>query len=178
MLCLSWFFTPIALGQVMTRMKLDACGRSDPYAKTSAFKVLLWSCVIVMVFNECISAVVYPYRAPSYIEDNNGNPMRNPDYFIGGTPGYIKALEIMGYMVEVGYAIYILLVFMRTRSHIRSKYQIPSSCCGEADSVLVGICCQCCGVAQMGRHTADYETYGASCCTETGLNPTVPPSIV
>ena len=24
-------------------------------------------------------------------------------------------------------------------------------------------------MAQMGRHTADYDTYRAACCTDTGL---------
>ena len=33
--------------------------------------------------------------------------------------------------------------------------------------------CSCCTVAQMARHTADYETYAARCCSDTGLPPNV-----
>jgi hypothetical protein len=31
--------------------------------------------------------------------------------------------------------------------------------------------CNCCTVAQMARHTGDYEAHGARCCSETGLPP-------
>lgn len=32
-------------------------------------------------------------------------------------------------------------------------------------------------VAQMARHTADYRTYSADCCSETGLGERAPPTL-
>jgi hypothetical protein len=34
--------------------------------------------------------------------------------------------------------------------------------------------CSCCTVAQVARHTGNYEDYPASCFTETGLSPGAP----
>lgn len=55
------------------------------------------------------------------------------------------------------------------RGSIRKKYQIPEETCGEFQDCMCATFCMPCTICQMGRHTADYDTYRATCCTSTGL---------
>ena len=64
---------------------------------------------------------------------------------------------------------YLLLVGIRTRMYIRKKYRIPSACCGDLEDCCCIFFCNCCAISQMARHTADYNTQSAACCTRTGL---------
>lgn len=65
-------------------------------------------------------------------------------------------------------------VLRRARRTVREKYGIPAS--GREDACC-SLFCPCFVSAQMLRHTTDYDTYPATCCTETGL-PAHAPSIV
>jgi Cys-rich protein (TIGR01571 family) len=60
------------------------------------------------------------------------------------------------------------------RNRIRSRYSIQGGCCQD---FLCAICCNPCTIAQMMRHTTDYDTYVSKCCTATGV-PNYAPSIV
>ena len=75
-----------------------------------------------------------------------------------------------------------------TRRRVRRRYGIPDGdcclggCCDCCPSLCGGLCedccratfCGCCAVAQMGRHTADYDTYRGIYCSSTGLPPRAP----
>ena len=69
---------------------------------------------------------------------------------------------------------YFMWILVKTRWHIRNKYHIPSRLCGPVEDIFCGLCCPCCSVSQMGRHTTNYGTNKAQCCTKTGLNLNVP----
>jgi len=60
----------------------------------------------------------------------------------------------------------LILMVVRTRRQIRKKYNIPGNCCHDCCAAVL---CNCCTVSQMMRHTADYDTYRAVCCSETGM---------
>jgi len=69
-------------------------------------------------------------------------------------------------------AVMVLLVaylVWRTRRSIREKYDIKEERCHGQEDIMCAICCMPCSICHMGRHTADYSTYSAKCCTETGL---------
>jgi hypothetical protein len=64
---------------------------------------------------------------------------------------------------------YFLYMVIQTRKTIRTEYAIPELRCHRHEDCCLAVFCTCCTIAQMGRHTADYETYQAYCCTDTGL---------
>lgn len=51
---------------------------------------------------------------------------------------------------------------------MRREYSVPKGILFE-DTIL-SLFCTPCVLAQMGRHTADYDTYAARACTKTGLS--------
>lgn len=75
--------------------------------------------------------------------------------------------------VYLGLLIYIM---WNVRYYVRQKYAIPESetCQTGCEDLLCAVFCAHCTAAQMLRHTTDYDTYNATCCTETGVPPHVP----
>lgn len=72
-------------------------------------------------------------------------------------------------IVEMLFMLYILITTCRARRSVREQYDIPETTCKGCEDCCCSFWCQCCTTMQMMRHTADYETYPGSCCTETGL---------
>jgi len=70
--------------------------------------------------------------------------------------------------------VYCFLVVMKTRAYIRRKYSIPENDCAGCEDCCCAFFCLPPTVCQMARHTADYETYRAVPCSETGLAPNAP----
>ncbi len=58
---------------------------------------------------------------------------------------------------------------IKTRKVIRECYDIEEQACHGSEDTILGIFCSCCSISQMGRHTADYETYRESFLSPTGL---------
>ena len=57
----------------------------------------------------------------------------------------------------------------RVRGSIRGEYQIPEGRCAGAEDCPCAAFCMPRAIRQMGRRTADFDTYRATCCTKTGL---------
>lgn len=79
------------------------------------------------------------------------------------------------------FAVYTLVVFVRVRRSIRERYLIREERCLGCEDFCCAFCCGCCTVAQMARHTADYEERRAMCFSATGLpraDPEVPAILV
>ena len=64
-----------------------------------------------------------------------------------------------------------IIVVCRIRKFVRTKYAIQGSNC---DDCLLSVFCRCCSIAQMLRHTTDYNIYSSNFCTPTGLDPSAP----
>ncbi len=79
---------------------------------------------------------------------------------------YIPVLKFIGAMLFTIWSIYAL---MKTRENIRAKYSIPEERCKGYEDLVCSMCCSCCVVAQMARHTGEYETYKGSCCSANGM---------
>ena len=102
---------------------------------------------------------VMPPEPTGMTDDTNSTPNFGPMYaFIGIVKG-----------CQLAFWIYMMIAIIRTRQAVRSKFAIPEQCCPGCEDALCAICCGCCTIMQMSRHTADYETYAAQCCTEDGL---------
>ena len=137
----------------MTRLNLNPFG-SHGDAK-STFIVAL----IITVSTATFNIVLQPILAS--MQDEIGNTI---------PPGIFYPFVV----VSTSVWLYFMFIFIRTRWYIRKKYHIPSRLCGPVEDVFCGFCCACCSISQMGRHTTNYGTNQAQCCTKTGLNPDVP----
>jgi Cys-rich protein (TIGR01571 family) len=62
-----------------------------------------------------------------------------------------------------------LLVVVRLRKAIRTKYNIPTGWLGKYEDFLCVCLCNCCTLSQMARQTMDYKTERASCCSPNGV---------
>lgn len=67
---------------------------------------------------------------------------------------------------DICFLLYFLVVAVKARAFVRHVYKLDDS---PLEDTVASVCCLCCSIAQMGRHTADYETYRAMCCSGTGL---------
>eukprot|EP00970_Alexandrium_tamarense_P012339 scaffold2861_cov209-Alexandrium_tamarense.AAC.1 len=81
-----------------------------------------------------------------------------------GSP-YIAGLVLFNVITWI----YLMNITKNVRESIRNKYQIPEERCIGCEDCMCATFCTSCTICQMGRHTADFETYRASCCTKTGL---------
>jgi Cys-rich protein (TIGR01571 family) len=71
--------------------------------------------------------------------------------------------------LDVLILVYFLCMVIKTRKTVRREYDIPELRCHGHEDCCMAVFCTCCTISQMGRHTADYETYRSYCCTDTGL---------
>jgi len=166
MCCLACWCTPLALGQVMTRMRLSHSGKTDlrearPY--WSAFKVIALVFVIYLAIDQTITILINPY-AEAQFDPNTGAYVPRDTF-----PAWVLVLVGIRTFVKFVFFAYMLLLTIRTRSFIRNRYGIQENCCRGCEDCCCAFWLPCCTITQMARHTADYETYNAACCTETGL---------
>jgi len=172
--CLSYWCQPLALGQLMTRMGLDFCATpSTRRYGMSPFKFMLLTLIAYICIDQALSLLVMQYFTTEVNYDQNGNPVYQQN---GGEPipGWANFVMALRYVIQFCYGIYILIVAIKTRAYIRNKYAIPEQYCSGCDDCCLVFWCGCCSTSQMLRHTADYRTYNAACCTETGLPATAP----
>jgi Cys-rich protein (TIGR01571 family) len=170
---MAWCCFPIALGQVMTRLNLNWLGNSMEEHPSSwpAFKVLLISCIIWLSLDYAFSLFIvvsvpggseeYYYYDDQYLSSG----VHSSPYSI------LSAIrQVMAY----AYGLFLLILMIRVRSLVRSKYSIPEQTCTGCEDCCCSFWCHCCVVAQMARHVNDYQHNHASCCSDTGLNKSVP----
>lgn len=150
----------VLVGQVMHRLKLTwLASEGGTVAQTTAtFRILLGITVAYQVTRRILPYFV-PFRVDVY-----GEPIRT---------GWAIVLE---YLLALSFFLFTSTMICRTRRRIRDRYGIPErpQCPGGCEDCLCSYLCCCCTVAQLARHTADYETYAGLCCSETGMPPHAP----
>ena len=79
-------------------------------------------------------------------------------------------------LFSYAYLLFSMVILYNTRRYVRSKYAIPEGdhCPSGCEDFCCSLWCPCLSAAQLLRHTADYQVYGARCCSDTGLAPTAP----
>lgn len=143
----SFFFSKIAMAQVMVRMQLTWLGEPGHLVSTqNTFKVvvILW-----------ISYIVY----------STSLEIASLDYTPETLPPLLILLKVVGSCCFTIWTIYSLC---RTRQNVRAQYSIPEQHCIGCEDCCCSFWCTCCTLAQMQRHTGEYETYPGVCCTTTG----------
>jgi len=167
---------PVAAGQVMSRMGLDWTGKParTPGQAAAAFTIIMG---IVLTY--------YAVRIPLGItfnivandddeeEDSSSNEGSDKDDDDDDEDGDFVSLLILIWFSLFWVVMCILLT--RVRKTVRERYGIPANKLGEVwEDPIVSCCCCCFSAGQMLRHTTEYDTYPATCCTRTGIPPTAP----
>ena len=148
-LCNTIFCPLIAMHQILTRIQMDGTGD-----RLVTLKSRTRVCFVVwLVFLLVLVHILYF----SYLW------LATPDE----DAILITTMPLIGMdLLLLFYKIYIVA---KTRRQVRREYDIPELRCHGNEDCCMAVFCTCCTIAQMGRHTADYETYRAYCCTDTGL---------
>lgn len=170
--CLAFWCAPIALGQVLTRLKLNVIAspqQQQSNTVVNAFVLMIILVVVYAVVDWMLVLVMVPYLSEIEEGEETGQIYTANEPYL---PPWVLTLSSVRRIWEFLYSVFILVVLCRTRQHVRQRYSIPTTTCGSS-SVLEDCCCSfwCgpCLVCQMARHTADYQREQAMCCTATGL---------
>ena len=153
LICNSIFCPQVALTQIMARMQMTSVGERG-ITLNSRFKVnqTLWLTIGVVLVH-ILYAVPIVVRSPQNVT--------------------LYALSFLPLMaMDLGLVVYFWYLLARTRKAMRDEYDIPQihcKCGCGAEDACMAVFCSACTLAQMGRHTADYTTYRAMCCSDTGL---------
>lgn len=152
----------IAAGQVIARLKLSFWGKPGTVSETTgAFsKICTWT-IFYSAVSILLGFIDAPYNDPEH-------PRDIPPFIF-----FLMMLRTLLHYVYLGVLIYVL---WNVRHYTRTKYAIPEeeTYPTGCEDLLCAVCCAHCTAAQLMRHTTDYDTYNASCCTETGVPPGVP----
>ena len=158
-----WFtvlLSPLALGWVMTRNKLDACARvTNRPGFWTAFKVL----TVVFFGYILLSSVLFPVvvadaKRVMYTVDKNGN-LVYPDAEPSGAAKL--AGTILGILPFLFFG-YMLFLTCRTRNFVRRTYQIPG---GDVEDCCFSFWCSCCTILQVARHTNENDCCHYNVCS-------------
>ncbi|EJK53125.1 hypothetical protein THAOC_27496 [Thalassiosira oceanica] len=143
------------LGQVQNRLRLNWLGvRANP-GDRSPFKILLGISILVILLFVLMLILQDVYTDPS-----TGKPIEGSPYW---------AIDAVYWALGVAEFVFPTYVILKTRRYIRKRSGIPEKSCQGCEDCCCAYWCSCCMVLQMAGHTADYETYAAKCCSETGL---------
>lgn len=99
----------------------------------------------------------------------------NMGLFLGYNIKWSQALELTiadwaaFALVNGAYVGFTIFVTQSTRSSLREKFLIREQRCYDLEDLYSATCFMPCTVAQMSRHTANYDDYEAVCCSKSGL---------
>lgn len=86
----------------------------------------------------------------------------------------IPQLILLIFFTIIIFSTYLLITILCTRYTIRERYAISEHLCTvgcrACDDCCYAFWCPCCVVAQMARHTGEYEMNRGVCCSDTGLS--------
>ena len=153
---LTTLFCPlIALGQVMTRNRLTWTGGPGPLVETRMTFTSMWIILSSYIVLNIVFISLPMTKESPFVDSETGDL----DWMAAGP---VVALN-------VGFVLYIILAVCRTRSSIKKKFMITDGSCGDLEDLCYAVICQPCAICQLGRHTADYSMFRATCCSNTGL---------
>mmetsp|Transcript_53493 Transcript_53493/g.64515 ORF Transcript_53493/g.64515 Transcript_53493/m.64515 type:complete len:301 (-) Transcript_53493:150-1052(-) len=171
----------IAAGQVMTRLGLNYVGQPGRVSETTqTFRKILFLVIAFVSIDSILLAILIriTFAITTGINYATSNVNVVDVEKFAGTNDLIETYNtiasIRGFLRLI-FFVFTLYVITKTRKFLRNKYAIQEKVCKNgAEDFCCALCCSCCVVTQMARHTADYNTYRGVCCTDTGLPEHVP----
>jgi len=144
---LSFIFPHVALSQIQSRMQLMTKGKIvSPFGT----KFLIFYILALLSLNAWTAvALIFVVNRPQlWLVLSCTIPLGLLDLFVIGT---------------------FIAKTIKTRKAIREFFDIEEQNCRGSEDVILGVFCSCCSISQMGRHTADYQTYRENFLSPTGL---------
>jgi Cys-rich protein (TIGR01571 family) len=166
-----------ALAQVMQRLNLNWIANPIQGVPPNTFFTVFSLTAAFLVCHYILALAVMAVLPQDNSTTTNGyNPYgTNTTNPTGDIPTSFYVFYFVQHALVFAFFLYSLIITIKTRYYIRKKYAIRTQNCDES---LEDCCCSCwchgCTVCQMARHTADYDTYSARCCSSTGLGPNAP----
>lgn len=155
----------ILMAQVLTRMRMNWLG--TPSVEGEWKKTFQRVLTIVVVYFT-LSTIFAP-PAPDFTVDGK---------IIQNSPPAPVWLVIVSNLINGAFGLYTVIVLMKLRKAVRTRYHIPEQNCPGMEDFCCSFWCTCCTVAQLARHTANYEDRRAIYCSKTGLPERAPVMIV
>jgi Cys-rich protein (TIGR01571 family) len=151
----------VALAQVMERVKHTPCFRTG--TRTDIFREVRFIEFSYYIIILIIGMPVFFTSIASSFTLLMDPTMTNSEGINESTVSFALAFSRI---ISIVRYVFMIVVVWYMRYHIRKKYSIPEGCCQDCCCVLF---CNTCSIAQMMRHTADYDAYVSKCCTATGV---------
>jgi hypothetical protein len=73
--------------------------------------------------------------------------------------------SILYNILTTSFVLYTVIVLMRLRAAVRTKYEIPTRRCGTMEDCCCAFFCGCCTVSQLARTRTTYSTVSFLLCT-------------
>jgi Cys-rich protein (TIGR01571 family) len=157
-----------ALAQVMQRLNLNWFARPTSGVPPKTFFTVFFLTAAFFVCNHALGVAMRAVLPPDTSTTNNGY---NSTYL----PASFYVLYSLQVTLGFLFFLYSLIITIKTRYYMRKKYAIHAQDCDESiEDCCLSYWCHACVICQMARHTADYDTYSATCCSSTGLGPNAP----
>lgn len=160
---------PLVLaGQVLTRLHRNWLSIPDESSYKNTTKIMLALTILYVVVCSTLT--------PKQDQELQVTP--EGDYVVVdvGEPSPIWQV-VLYHVCGITFALFSIYTVIKARAAVREKYRIPETSCIGMEDCCCAFWCGCCTVAQVARHTANYEQRRALCCSETGL-PKQPPVLV
>ena len=189
LVCVTLWCPIVALGQVMTRLRLDWLARPLPPTEQRYSTCFIVTCIVALPWLVHMALMVTTVFTDERQHDQDGNGGDGNDnsnnhnsaadhnsfgITINGVtihpynPWHGPIIGLVGLLIAVWFS-YILC---QTRRVIRRRDDIREECCyccvGWEDCCCA-CCCPTCAIYQMSRHTGDFSQQRAVCCHATGL---------
>lgn len=147
--CLGLCAPPVALGQVMTRLNLNACAEYQRERRTSccsAFRTMLALFLITSLTTGFVAQILESLIfVVEEVEEESEEE-----------PGWVVAILFTRMGWAFFYYVFVLIVAIRTRTYVPKRYKIKTQC-GECEDVCCVLVCYPCVVCQLSTHTVNYE---------------------
>lgn len=151
--CCSFWCTQFRMGQVMQRMQLTWLGSlGDEFTGKKAFRVVVTIFICYTIFKYCMDLLL--------------------------AQGFNEFVYYLTTIVDFLFAFWSIYALMKTRENVRKTYSIPEENCHGCEDLCCSAFCSCCTVAQISRHTGEYEKYNATWLSDTGLPDNAPSAAV
>lgn len=146
----------LAMAQVMQRLRLSWLGEPlEGDRALSTFRTVVTIVICYVVFDFSMDMLLGGSGQGGYYYSSYEN--MNP------------VLPTLKNLVALLFSLWSTFALYKMRRNVRSEFSIPEQNCVGCEDCMCAVFCGCCSVAQIARHTGDYETYSAMWCTETGL---------
>lgn len=171
--CLAFWCSPLALGQVMTRLNLDGFARPKTNHKLgyrdvdfSPFHIMAFVFGTFILVDNVLSILTIPrISAAATSFDEYGQTI----YTTSEIPGWVIFFLLCRDILRILFFVYVVTMAIKTRKRLRQSYEIPDECCRGGEDFCYSFFCNSCSVSQMMRHTTDYYVEEPKCCSKTGV---------